>query len=117
MKHFSRSYLCLNQQGTGLVEVLITLLLFTLSSLALTQLQLKNLQTVHESYQWSQQALLRGEVLERLWQERCYLVHMSDQEVADYLRQRYPFVLNALADDPYATIQSWRLPQTGTGHC
>ncbi|MCD8513686.1 MAG: hypothetical protein LRY63_10415 [Nitrincola sp.] len=105
------------QQGVGLIEVLITLLIFTTGSLALTQLQLRSLQLAYESHQLSRKVLLQGEAVERLWQERCYLVSLSELEKKNYLLQHFPSLFSHDPEDPQSPIQVWQQHQPVTVDC
>ena len=93
--------------GIGLPEVMITLLLLSTGSLALTQLQLKNLQSAYQSYQDSRLTLLHGEAIERLWQQRCYLSNMNDTERESYLIDAFPDVFSHASTDILAPTQVW----------
>ena len=105
MKH--SSLLRYQQRGMGLTEVLITLLLLSTGSLALTQLQLKNLQSVYQSHQDSRLTLQHGEAIERLWQQRCYLANMNDTEREIYLIDAFPDVFSHASTDIMAPSQVW----------
>lgn len=96
------------QRGIGLPEVMMTLLLFSSGSLALTQLQLRNLQAAHLSHQTSRQALRQGEAIERLWLHRCYLATMDNAERTSYLLDTYPSVFSAEPNDPVSPGQIWQ---------
>lgn len=97
-----------SQRGIGLIEVMITLLLITTGSLALTQLQLRNLQAAHQSHQFSRHALLQGEAIERLWQQRCFLASMSGHDRLEYLLATYPTIFSPDPDDPLSPVNQWQ---------
>lgn len=97
-----------HQSGVGLFEVLVTLLLISTGSLALAQLQLSNLQTVHQSHQQSRHVLLQSEAIERLWQQRCYLVFLDDHARLEYLLGAYPTVFSPDLDDPLSPVNLWQ---------
>lgn len=105
MKLLSSS--CLQQRGVGLVEVMITLLLLTSGSLALTQLQLKNLQSAYKSHQDTRKALIYGEAVERLWQQRCYLSNLNSSERDSYLTNAFPDVFGDDSTELLSPAQLW----------
>lgn len=94
-------------RGMGLPEVMITLLLLSIGSLTLTQLQLRNLQSAHQSHQDTRKALLKGEAIERLWQQRCYLSLMNSVERASYLIDAFPDVFSHDSTDLLAPNEVW----------
>ena len=106
MKHCI--FLCHQQRGIGLPEVMITLLLLSSVSLVLTQLQLKNLQSAYQSHQDSRQALQQGEAIERLWQHRCYLSTLDDVERSQYLTNSYPDLFGPHIDSPLSPAILWQ---------
>lgn len=95
------------QRGIGLPEVMITLLLLSTASLSLTQLQLKNLQFAYQSHQDTRQALIHGEAIERMWQQRCYLGKMDESARTNYLTLTFPDLFSQDATDPLASTQVW----------
>ncbi|MFN3882350.1 MAG: hypothetical protein ACK4L8_13085 [Nitrincola lacisaponensis] len=95
------------QQGVGLTEVMITLLLLSTASLALTQLQLRNLQTAHQSHTLTRESLVQGEAIERLWQQRCYLAWLDAGSRSEYLLGRYPTLFSPDPEHPLSPRQLW----------
>lgn len=55
-----------NQQGVGLIEVLVTVLLLSTSLLALAALQNRSLQFNHEAYLRSQANILAYDIIDRI---------------------------------------------------
>lgn len=96
------------QCGIGLPEVMITLLLLSSGSLVLTQLQLRNMHAAYESHQASRHALRQGEVIESLWQQRCYLAGLSDAERHSFLKKRYPTLFGDDEQTVMSPSQAWQ---------
>ncbi|KGK41471.1 hypothetical protein LH51_14620 [Nitrincola sp. A-D6] len=115
MRPFTPS--CCVQRGVGLPEVMITLLLLSSGSLALTQLQLRNLQTAHQSQLLTQQTLTHTEAIEHLWQQRCYLAALNSEARQNYLLQDYSNLFSATPDDPSFPGQLWQSHRPATADC
>ena len=107
----------LKQCGMGLAEVLITLLLLSTGSLALTQLQLKNLQSAYDSYQDTRLTLQQGEAIERMWQQRCYLSNLNDMERESYLIDTYPDLFSHASTDFLSANQIWLMHKPAAIGC
>lgn len=108
---------CHHQRGVGLPEVMITLLLLSSGSLVLTQLQLRNLQTAHQSQIFTQQTLKHTEAIEQLWQQRCYLALLSSDERQSYLLTGYPALFSTEPDDPAFPASLWQSHRPATADC
>ncbi|QEW05336.1 hypothetical protein [Nitrincola iocasae] len=108
---------CRHQLGVGLPEVMITLLLLSSGSLALTQLQLRNLQTAYQSQTLTQQTLIRTEAIEQLWQQRCYLAALSSAARQDYLLTDYAELFSAESGDPAFPASFWQTHRPATADC
>ncbi|WP_417583139.1 prepilin-type N-terminal cleavage/methylation domain-containing protein [Nitrincola sp.] len=115
MRSFTLS--CHHQRGVGLPEVMITLLLLSSGSLALTQLQLRNLQTAYQSQLLTQQTLAHTEAVEHLWQQRCYLAALNSEARQNYLLQGYSTLFSASPDDPTSPGQLWQTHRPVTADC
>jgi len=97
--------LCLKrQQGVGLIEVLVTLLILSTSLIALTALQTRSLQFNHGSYLRSQMNIYAYDILERI---RINPVNLN----ADYTSAPVAFdIKSARVTTPQnkADIDDWR---------
>ena len=106
-----------HQGGFGLAEVMLTLLLLSSGSLVLTQLQLRNLQTAHQSKTLTQQTLKQTEAIERLWQQRCYLATLSSDLRQSYLLQNYSELFSDQPEAPNFPSRLWQTHRPATVDC
>lgn len=106
-----------HQRGVGLPEVMITLLLLSSGSLALTQLQLRNMQAAHQSQLFTRQTLRYTEAIEQLWQQRCYLALLSSDARQSYLLTGYPVLFSTEPDDPAFPATLWQNHRPATADC